>query len=74
MKQYLKKYMRQLILLCIVMALAAPAFALAGARPVEYLPGVTEDMTDPAFWSDLTDDPDVILEQAKRSIPTILNM
>ena len=28
------------------------------AREVGYMPGVTEEMTDPAFWSGLTDQPD----------------
>ena len=61
MRSHLKMYTRQWILICIVITLLAPVSALAGARPVGYMPGVTKEMTDPAFWSGLADDPDTIL-------------
>ena len=55
MNHHLKRYIQQLILLCIVITLAAPVSAWADARPVGYMPGVTEEMTDPAFWSGLAE-------------------
>ena len=61
MKRYTKRYIRRLILFCIVITLFAPFSALAGARPVGYMPGVTEEMADPAFWFDRTGDPDKLL-------------
>lgn len=44
--------------------LLAPLPALASA-PVGYMPGVTEEMTDPSFWSGLTRDPDALLATAE---------
>ena len=61
MKSHLKKHTQRWILFCIVITLFTPCSALAGTRPVGYMPGVTEEMTNPAFWSDLTGDPDTIL-------------
>ena len=61
MKKHTKKHMRQWILFCVVITLFVPFSAQAGARPVGFMPGVTEEMTNPVFWSDLTDDPDAIL-------------
>lgn len=47
------------VLLALSMLLPlAPARA---AQPVEYLPGVTEEMTDPGYWAALMDDPDAAL-------------
>ena len=46
--------------LCVVISLFAPLSALA-AREVGYMPGVTEEMTDPAFWSAFSEDPDALL-------------
>ena len=57
----MKKHMRQWILFCIVITLFVPFSAQAGARPVGYMPGVSEEMADPAFWSGLTGDPDTLL-------------
>ena len=65
MNHHLKRYIQQLILLCIVITLAAPVSAWADARPVGYMPGVTEEMTDPAFWSGLAEDPDAVLATAE---------
>ncbi len=36
-------------------------FPALAAREVGYMPGVTEEMTNPAFWSNLAGDPDAIL-------------
>ena len=60
-KQMMNKSLAFLLTLSIVALLAAPLTALADARPVQYLPGVTEEMTDPAFWSGMTEDPDALL-------------
>ena len=46
--------------LYIVTSLFTPFSALA-VREVGYMPGVTEEMTDPAFWSSLSEDPDALL-------------
>ena len=64
MNRYLKKHMRQWLLFCIVV-LFVPFSALAEVRPVGFMPDVTEAMTDPAFWSDLTGDPDALLATAE---------
>ena len=45
--------------LCVAVSLFAPFPALA-AREVGYMPGVTEEMTDPSFWSALAEDPDAL--------------
>ena len=42
------------VILCL--PLSAPA-----ASPVGYMPGVTEEMAEPAFWSGLAGDPDALL-------------
>ncbi len=47
------------LVLCTAAALF-PFSALA-VREVGYMPGVTEEMTDPAFWSGLTEHPDELL-------------
>ncbi len=44
---------------CAVVSLR-PSSAGASA-PVGYMPGVTKEMTDPAFWSGLTENPDALL-------------
>ncbi len=49
-----------LLVCCVTAALLMPGFA-QGAAPVGYMPGVTEAMTDPAFWSGLAEDPDALL-------------
>ncbi len=56
----IRKAAALLLMLSIVLSLSAPLPALASA-PVGYMPGVTEEMTDPAFWSGLTEDPDALL-------------
>ena len=45
---------------CLLAGLATPCSA-AAVREVGYMPGVTEEMTDPAFWAALTEDPDALL-------------
>ena len=39
-----------LLVLCLLIPLLSPLPALAAAAPVAYMPGVTEEMTVPAFW------------------------
>jgi len=60
-----KKYLALLLIFCFVIPLLSPLTALAGAAPVGYMPGVTEEMTAPAFWSDLAGDPDALLATAE---------
>ena len=60
-----KKSLTLLLALCSAVALLSPPPALAAAAPVGYMPGVTEEMTAPAFWSDLTGDPDTLLATAE---------
>ena len=59
------KHPVQWIIFFIVISLCMPLFAQAEARPVGYMPGVTEEMTDPAFWSGMTADPDALLATAE---------
>ena len=51
-----------LLVLCLAASLLLPV--LAQAAPVSYLPGVTGEMTEPAYWTDRTDDPDKLLAAA----------
>ncbi|MBR6029751.1 MAG: SH3 domain-containing protein [Clostridia bacterium] len=60
-----KKYLALLLALCAVVPLLSPLPGLGAAAPVGYMPGVTEEMTDPAFWSELTGDPDALLATAE---------
>ena len=60
-----EKYLALLLTLSSVIPLLSPVPALAAAAPVGYMPGVTEEMTDSAFWSDLTGDPDALLATAE---------
>ena len=60
-----KKYLALLLALCSAVSLLSPLPALAAAAPVGYMPGVTEEMTDSSFWSDLTGDPDALLATAE---------
>ena len=60
-----KKYLALLLALCFVVSMLSPLPALAGAAPVGYMPGVTEEMADPAFWSGLAGDPDALLATAE---------
>ena len=61
----LKKGLALRLVLCSVLSLFSPRPALAAAVPVGYMPGVTEEMASPAFWSDLTGDPDALLAAAE---------
>ncbi len=56
----MKRWISSLAALCLAAALVAPIPA-QGADQVSYLPGVTEEMTDPAFWSGRTEDPEGLL-------------
>lgn len=60
-----KQYMALMLAFCFVIPLLSPLSALAAAAPVGYMPGVTEEMTAPAFWSDLAGDPDALLATAE---------
>ena len=61
MRKKLNKPLALLLAACAAVSLLAPVSVLADSRPVGYMPGVTEEMTDPAFWSGLTGDPDAVL-------------
>ena len=54
----LKTILALTLILCIAVSLLP---ALANAATVGYMPGVTEEMTNPAFWSDLAGNPDALL-------------
>ena len=60
-KNTMKRLRAMILAFCAVTFLQMPLSALAGARPVGYMPGVTEEMTQPSFWSGLTADPDAVL-------------
>ena len=60
-----KQYMALMLAFRFVIPLLSPLSALAAAAPVGYMPGVTEEMTAPAFWSDLAGDPDALLATAE---------
>ena len=49
------------LLLCCVLAAPIPSEAGRAAQVPQFMPGVTEEMTDPAFWSGLAGDPDALL-------------
>lgn len=63
-KNSLKKTLAWLMTLCIASTLLFPFSALAAA-PVGYMPGVTEEMTEPSFWFGQADDPDALLATAE---------
>lgn len=56
MKQLCKRTLTALLALCLAASLAVPALA-----SVSYLPDVTAEMSDPAFWTALETDPDKVL-------------
>ncbi|MCR5297414.1 MAG: SH3 domain-containing protein [Clostridiales bacterium] len=60
-----KRYLALLAALCFAVPLFSPLSAPAEPAPVGYMPGVTEEMTNPAFWSDLTGNPDALLATAE---------
>ena len=68
MDQNTIRYMERILILmaavCGVIFMFFPQHALA-AREVGYMPGVTEEMTEPSFWSDRTVDPDALLATAE---------
>ncbi len=61
----LKKTVTALLILCAAASLPTPLSALAAAAPVGYMPDVTKEMTDPAFWYGLSCDPDALLATAE---------
>ena len=60
-----KKHLALLLALCFAVPLLSLPSALGAAAPVGYMPGMTEEMTDPAFWSDMAGDPDALLATAE---------
>lgn len=56
--------MALLLAFCLTVSLFVPIAAHAAA-PVGYLPGVTAEMTDPAFWTALMEDPDRLMATAE---------
>ena len=63
-KNSMKKKLALLMTLCVAGSLLFPFSALAAA-PVGYMPGVTEEMTEPSFWYGQTVDPDALLATAE---------
>lgn len=59
----MKRICTTLLAVCLAALLVLPAAARA-ANPVEYLPGVTEEMTKSAYWADRMDEPDKLLANA----------
>ena len=59
-----KKTLALLMTLCVAGSFLFPFSALAAA-PVGYMPGVTEEMTEPSFWYGQTVDPDALLATAE---------
>ena len=59
--RHTEKALSLLLALCLAVPLCAPLSARAAAEGVGYLPGVTEEMTRPAFWTAGMDDPDALL-------------
>ena len=57
----MEKTLAVLLTFCTALSLLAPFSALAEAAPVGYMPNVTKEMTEPSFWSALTQDPDALL-------------
>ena len=51
---------RRMLALLLALCLAAAQLPAAAAS-VPYYPGVTEEMTDPAFWAALAEDPDALM-------------
>ncbi len=56
----MKRALSVITVLCLLLIFFAPA-AVYAAEPVGYLPGVTKEMSDPAFWTADIDDPDAVL-------------
>ena len=52
---------RRLLTLLLVLRLSAALLPSVWASSVAYMPGVTEEMTDPAFWSGMAEDPNALL-------------
>ena len=52
---------RRLLTLLLVLCLSAALLPSVWASSVAYMPGVTEEMTDPAFWSGMAEDPNALL-------------
>ena len=63
MKRHFTRFLKKVPALCLALSLL-PAFLpvpAAASAPVGYLPGVTEEMAEPAYWSGRTSDPDALL-------------
>ena len=57
------KKLTSLLALLLVCAFGLP---LAANASVAYLPGVTDEMTRPAFWAELTEEPDAVLASPEK--------
>ena len=61
----MKRRLSIFLAVCLTLPLCAPLPASAAApEAVGYLPGVTAEMTAPAFWTAGMDDPDALLATA----------
>ena len=60
----MRKTLCALLALCMLPALTS-AVRAAPAEGVAYLPGVTEEMTDPGFWTGGMEAPDALLATAE---------
>ena len=58
----MKKFTAPILTLCLLLSLTTPAL---GAAEVEYLPGVTEEMCSPEFWTAMMEAPDALLATAE---------
>ncbi|MBO4915584.1 MAG: SH3 domain-containing protein [Oscillospiraceae bacterium] len=56
----MKKICASTLTLCLLLSLFLP-LSVRAAAPVEYLPGVTGEMTKSSFWTDMMDEPDKII-------------
>ena len=52
---------RRIAALLLALCLTATLLPSSRAADVAYLPGVTGEMTEPSFWSDMAEDPDALL-------------
>ena len=52
---------RRVFALLLALCLSAPLVPAVRSASVSYLPGVTEEMTEPSFWYGMAEDPDALL-------------
>lgn len=61
----MQKKVSLILALCLSASLFLPTSARAAAAEVGYLPGVTKEMTTPAYWTELMEEPDKLLATAQ---------